>query len=206
MSKLRIFVSATFVLFLGLSRAHASPQDSVPEFPETETPWPTTPLNPDLSVAKPPAFHGAPSPPNARYYPYQQQLTVRYGRASDLPKINVNDNVTGFQYLFPKFLSPKLEAGADLHDDGRGHIHAGARWIWHERSYFRPSLKIGFDHLINATENLATLTLIDNQFLRTTATLEWVIWNPYSLRWEAEALFGSKNTIGEMTLGLSRGW
>jgi hypothetical protein len=80
------------------------------------------------------------------------------------------------------------------------------RWIWHERSYFRPSLKLGADHLINSTENLATLTNIDNLFLRTTATLEWVIWNPYSLRVEGEALFGSKNTIGEMTLGLSRGW
>jgi hypothetical protein len=188
------------------SPSSASPQEQAPDSPEQENPWPTTPIDQDLSIAKPPRLDHPPEPIDAHYYPYQQQLTFRYGQASDFPKINVNDNVTGFQYLFPKFLSPKLEAGADLHDGGRGHIHAGARWIYLERSYFRPSLKLGLDHLINANENLATLTQIDNMYLRTTATLEYVTWNPYSLRLEAELLFGSKNTVAEMTLGLSRGW
>ena len=206
MSKLLIFVSATFVLIFNSRAGFASPQDLAPEPPNQESPWPDQPLDQDLSIAKPPKLDHAPAPLDPRYYPYQQQLTFRYGQASDFPKINVNDNVTGFQYLFPKFLSPKLEAGADLHNEGRGHIHAGVRWIYLERAYFRPSLKLGVDHLINANENLATLTHVDNLYLRTTATLEYVVWNPYSVRLEAELLFGSKNTIAEMTLGLSRGW
>ncbi|MGZ3724007.1 MAG: hypothetical protein ACXVA9_13785 [Bdellovibrionales bacterium] len=206
MSKLLIFVSATFVLIFSAGPCFASPQDQAPNSPAPESPGPTKPIDEDLSISTPPSLKYTPAPIDSRYYPYQQQLTFRYGQASDLPKIHLNDNVTGFQYLFPKFLSPKLEAGADLHDEGRGHIFAGARWIYHERSYFRPSLKLSLDHLINATENLATLTLIDNLYFRTSATLEWVVWNPYSLRFEAELLIGTKNSIGEMTLGLSRGW
>jgi hypothetical protein len=206
MSKLLLFVSATFVLFLCPRPATASPQDQVPTAPAEENTWPTTPLDENLNLAQPPHLREIPPPGDARYYPYQQQFTIHYGRATDLPKIDVNDNVTGFEYLFPKFLSPRLEAGADLHDFGTGHIFAGARWIWHERSYFRPSLKLSLDHHILATEDLASLSLIDNYYLRTSACLEYVVWNPYSLRFEAEFLVNFKNTLGEMTLGLSRGW
>jgi hypothetical protein len=147
-----------------------------------------------------------PPPPDPQYYPYQQQLTVRYGQASDFPSFKFNDSIIGFQYLFPKFLAPKLEAGADLHRNGIGHIHAGARYMWLERSYFRPSLKIGVDNLVDSSSGLATFATIDNYYLRGTATLEYVVWNPYSVRLEVELLMGLTKQISEYTLGLSRGW
>jgi hypothetical protein len=206
MSKLPIFVSATFVLIFNARLGFASPQDQAPPTQQSEEVWPQTPLNSDMKISEPPRVTEVPPPSDPHYYPYQQQLTVRYGQATNLPKINVNDNVTGFQYLFPKFLSPKLEAGADLHDGGTGHIFVGTRWIAYERSYFRPALKLSLDHLVNSTENLATLSSIDNYYLRSTASLEYVVWNPYSLRADAEFLINFKKTSGEMTLGLSRGW
>jgi hypothetical protein len=206
MSKLSIFVSATFFLICCARPCFASPQDQAPPSPSNEEPTTSNPPNDDYSISKPPPVTGVAAPSDPHYYPYQQQLTVRYGQASDFPKINVNDNVTGFQYLFPKFLSPKLEGGADLQNAGRGHIFAGARWFAWERSYFRPSVKVSLDHLVNSTENLATLSLIDNYYLRGSAALEWVVWNPYSLRAETEMLINFKNTSVEMTLGLSRGW
>ena len=111
-----------------------------------------------------------------------------------------------FQYLFPKFLSPKLEAGADLHKDGRGHLHAGLRWIYNERSYFRPSLKAAVDHFADSAEGIATLAHIDNWYVRGGATLEQVVWNPYSLRLETELAINLRHTELITTLGLSRGW
>jgi hypothetical protein len=209
MSKLMIFVSATIVLILLTRPTWASPQNEAPpDSPTTEesTGTAAAPLPADMQVSKPPVLRAPPPPGDAHYYPYQQQLTFRYGRGGDFPKIRLNDNVTGFQYMFPKFLSPKLEAGADLHDDGNGHVHLGARWIHNERGYFRPSLKAAGDILIKGSENMATFAKIDNYFLRTSAALEQTVWNPYSLRFETELLFGSKNTILELTLGFSCGW
>lgn len=206
MSKLLLFVSATIVLIFIYGPSFASPLDEVPEGPVEKEQWPNSLPGEDMAISKAPPSTGVLAPVNAHYYSYQQQLTIRYGLAGDFPKINLNDNVMGFQYLFPKFLSPKLEAGADLHDDGVGHIHAGARWIYMERSYFRPSAKVGLDHLVDSKEGLATLTHLDNYYLRTTATLEWVVWNPYSVRFENEFLFSSKKSLLELTLGLSRGW
>lgn len=206
MSKLRIFVSATFVLIFVSSASFASPQDQVPDAPKEADPWPTKPPDENLSISDAPRVKGHPRPADPRYYPYQQALTFRYGQAGDLSSSKFNDNMTGFQYLFPKFLSPKLEAGADLHDGGKGHIHAGARWIAWERSYFRPSAKVGLDHLVDSSENLATFAKIENLYVRATATLEYVMWNPYSVRLEGEILVSTKTAIGEVTLGLSRGW
>jgi len=207
MSKLLTFVSATFVLILSATPSFASPLDEMPPAsPPPADAGSAKPIDENMSVAQPPTVHELPPPSSPHYYPYRQQLTFRYGQATDLPKIDVNDTVIGFQYLFPKFLSPRAEAGADLHNDGRGHIHAGARWIYMERSYFRPSLKLSLDHLVNSTENLATLSTLDNYYLRSTACLEYVVWNPYSVRFEAEFFINLKHTIGEMTLGVSRGW
>lgn len=205
MSKLAIFVSATFVLFFE-TPVFASPESVMPP----ASPQPQTqpaPLNDDMTVAPAPALSGPPPPPpSARYYPYHQALTFRYGQAADMSNFKANDNVTGFQYLFPKFLSPRIEAGADLHNGGIGHVHAGMRWTFHERSYFRPSVKAGLDLLADSSQGLATIGYINNYYLRLTGTLEYVVSLPYSVRLEPEVLIGSQHDIAELTLGISRGW
>lgn len=201
-----IFILAVTSCVFSPRRSFASPQSDVPESPSQEETWPKLPPDENLSIATPPPLTEPPPPPDARYYSYPQAFTFRLGLASDLSPLNFQDNVVGFEYLFPKFLSPKLEAGADLHNDGNGHIHAGARWFWHERSYFRPSVKLAADHFVVSAESLGTLTHIDNYFVRASGTLEYVIWNPYSLRVEHELLFNHKKQSTEFTLGLSRGW
>ncbi len=208
MSKLTIFVSATIVLIFANPQSFASPQMDAPDSPETESPWPSGKPPDDLAISKPKSINHSVEPPSAMYYPYQQQLTFRFGKSQELGKTSAekNDNIIGFQYLFPKFLSPKIEFAADLHTAGRGHVFVGKRWIWWERSYFRPSLKASIDHHVNSSEKLATLGQIENWYARATVTLEYVVWNPYSLRLEFDGLAGTKSTFAEVTLGLSRGW
>ena len=209
MSKLTIFVSATIVLIFANPSSFASPELAAPDSPETQSPWPNGKPSEDLAISQPPEARTDLEAPEPKYYPYQQQLTFRYGKSGDFGKFDVNkmtDNIIGFQYLFPKFLAPKLEAGADLHTAGRGHIHAGWRWIWWERNYFRPSLKASLDHNVNSKEQLATFGHLENYYVRGTVTLEYVVWNPYSVRLEGEGLVGLKNNLFEATLGLSRGW
>ena len=208
MSKLTIFVSSTIVLILSGGSVWASPQNQAPEDQSVPTPWPSGPPPENMQISQPPKIHSSEVPaPNARYYAYHQQLTFRIGvdaEASDLK--SPSDIVIGFQYLFPKFLSPKLEAGADLHSDGLGHVHGGARWIFNERGYFRPSLKAALDIMLIGAEGLATFTKYDNFYLRSGGTIEYVMWNPYSIRLEIEGLIGPKETFLEGTVGISRGW
>ena len=206
MSKLPIIVSATIVLIFSCSVGLAAPERSVPKSDVSPSVWPENKTDENLSVSQPPAPNGKPPPPDARYYAYRQALTFRAGMASDFPDVEFKDVVLGFQYLFPKFLSPKLEAGADLYEEGRGHLHVGMRWFMWERSYFRPSGKIGLDHRAESEERLATLTKIDNYYVRLSGTLEYVVWNPFSLRLEHELLINFDNTQTALTLGLSRGW
>jgi hypothetical protein len=131
---------------------------------------------------------------------------VRGGKDAKVPKLKWDNDVIGFQYLFPKFLAPKLEAGADLVEGGNGHLHVGWRHIYFERSYFRPGYKLSLDHFAESKEGLATLTKINNYFARVTGTLEYVVWNPYSVRLEAEIFWNLSTTRSMVTVGLSRGW
>ncbi len=205
MSKLLIFVSATIVLILS-PVSMAAPAMDAPSPQEEPSPWPDTTPDENLSIAEPPDPTLPTPAANARYYPYRQALTFRGGYASDFPKTNFDEVVIGFQYLFPKFLSPKLEAGADLLEESRGHIHVGFRIFAWEKSYFRPSVKVSLDHLAEAEERLATLTRIDNYYVRFSGSLEYVVWNPYSIRLEHELLVNLDRTWQLLTLGISRGW
>lgn len=206
MSKLPIFVSATIVLIFASHATSAAPPNAVPEMREEASPWPTGKPDENLSITEPPIVNGPVPKADAHYYPYRQALTFRAGLASDFPKASFKDSVMGFQYLFPKFLSPKLEAGADLHQDSVGHLHVGLRWIAWERDYFRPSGKVSIDHLADAEERMATITRIDNYYVRVSGTLEYVVWNPYSIRFEHELLVNLDRCWQVMTLGISRGW
>jgi len=207
MSKLRIFVSATIVLIFVSVTATAAPQ---PEVPEDRSPPPAVevrPIDENMGVAPAPkASAAAYRAERPEYYNYSQAFTVRGGTSTDFPKISLDDALLGFAYMFPKFLSPKLEAGADLHESGRGHVHVGTRWIYFERSYFRPSVKLALDHAIDGRYGLGTLVKREDWFARGSATLEYVFLNPYSLRLEPEMLINFDHTILVITLGLSRGW
>lgn len=210
MSKLAFIVSATIVLIftclVSSPIARAGPLPTMPENTATVENDENRTIDENMNVTEPEPVAGSPSFTPPRYYPYRQQLTFRAGAGTDVPKVDFDDVVLGFQYLFPKFLSPKLEAGADLHKDGRGHIHVGLRWIYFERSYFRPSYKLALDHFADSEEKLATLAKIDNYYLRFGGTLEYVVWNPFSLRLEAEFVSNFRYSELITTLGLSRGW
>lgn len=224
MSKLTNFVSGTIVLIfiwlvaatLCLTQAQASPspqtgltaeENDKATQPSAEE-GQTYPELENLTLTRPDKILRAQDVPlrDPKYYPYQQQMTFRAGASSDFPKVSYDDTVLGFQYLFPKFLSPRLEAGADLHEKGRGHLHVGARWIYSERSYWRPSVKLAVDHFVDSAEGLATLARKEDWYLRGGLTAEYVVWNPYSLRLEQELLINFDNVRIVSTLGLSRGW
>jgi hypothetical protein len=210
MSKLTVNVSATIVLiFTAHVRspfAQANPLPTMPENTATKEEFENRAIDENMNLIERTPITGLPTYSPPRYYPYRQQLTFRAGGGTDFPKIDFDDLVLGFQYLFPKFLSPKLEAGADLHKDGRGHLHVGLRWIYLERSYFRPSYKLALDHFADSKKKLATLAQIDNYYLRLGGTLEYVVWNPFSLRLECELVINFRYSELVPTLGLSRGW
>jgi hypothetical protein len=214
MAKLPTLVSVTLVsatIVLMLTALHspsslASPDNQFPENNQTDPVETPQPLSEDMQIADPPGTTPKLGPSNLHYYPYEQQLTFRYGRAGNLSDRKLEDNLIGFQYLFPKFLSPKLEAGADLQDGGEGHVHVGLRWYWNEKGYFRPSGKVSGDVLMISKENLATFAHIGNYYVRASGTLEYVVWNPYSVRLENEIYLGTKNRLINLTLGISRGW
>lgn len=206
MAKLRIFVSATIVLIFTHASAMGSPVTSAPDDPEEQSKESPPPPDENLSIVTPKPLQGPVPKVNARYYSYRQALTFRGGVAAEVRKAEWNDTVWGFQYLFPKFLSPKLEAGADVHQHGRGHIHAGLRWFPWERDFFRPSYKVSIDHFVDSEKNLATLTEWGNYYVRFSGTLEYVAWDPFSVRLEPELVVNFEDTDMVVTLGISRGW
>ncbi|MGE4130862.1 MAG: hypothetical protein AB7F86_04455 [Bdellovibrionales bacterium] len=208
MAKRYHFVSATIVLILASPRAVAAPDlsDVTLDPPQEESSSQERPLDDSFAITPAPEVPDPPPPASPRYYPYHQALTFRAGYDSDYPKISVDNYAIGFQYLFPKFLSPKLEAGADLQKDGYGHLHVGVRWFYHEKSYFRPSGKLALDHRANSENGIATLGDLSNYYLRGSATLEWVLWLPYSIRFEHEMLISLDEMRALLTIGISRGW
>lgn len=207
MAKLTIFVSATIVAIFLNARAGAAPHADVPaDSPPVSVPDEIRPPDENMVISLAPKPTHETRPESPRYYNYQQALSFRAGLASDFPKLSFEDSVIGFSYLFPKFLSPKLEAGADLHENGRGHLYAGARWIYFQRSYFRPSALLALDHFVDAKYGLGTLVRKEDWFARGGGTLEYTVWNPYSIKLDAEMLINFDKTNLLFALGISRGW
>jgi hypothetical protein len=206
MSKSPWIVSATFVWFLLAQAAFASPSSKWPEAsPEPAKEAVPKALDENMILSAPPALKENPEPPSAPYYPYLQALTVRSGNVSDFPKLGFGEGFIGAQYLYPRFLSPKLEIGADLHPDGRGHIHAGLRTIYFERSLLRPSVKLGVDHFLDSKNGIASLGDTKAWFVRGSAIVERVLLGPVSLRLDAELLANFRTIKMEFSLGLSYG-
>ncbi|MBX3021728.1 MAG: hypothetical protein KF799_08645 [Bdellovibrionales bacterium] len=207
MAKLTIFVSATIVaIFIGTS-AQAAPHGEAPSpSPAVEEIGESRPPGENMAITPVEQVNSVSQATAPRYYMARQALVFRGGLASDFPKLDFSDSVTGVSYLFPKFLSPQLEAGADLHENGRGHMYAGARWTYFQRSYFRPSAKLALDHFVDAKYGLGTLARIEDWFVRGGGSLEYTIWNPYSIRFDAEMLLSFEETKIVTTIGISRGW
>jgi hypothetical protein len=207
MSKLGAIVSATIVLIFAHPRVAASPQEDFPEDKTTQTAPPSQPIDDNMSISEPPHVDGSTvKGAQPRYYPYHQEFTIRAGLSSTLYPWQASEHIWGFQYMLPRFLSPKFEAGADLHEEGEGHVHLGVRWILRQRSYFRPSYKLGLDHHLESKENLATFARLSNYYVRGAVALEFTVDNPISVRLEMEVLVGSKDTLGAGTAGLTYGW
>lgn len=207
MSKLAIFVSATIVLILTSLRAGAAPQPEVPPDSPTEEKVQERAVDENMAIAEPAPLTHVPPPANQRYYAYRQALTVRGGIGIDLSNDeDSTQKVLGVQYTLPRFLSPRWEIGADLHNDGNGHIHFGLRRVFYERDFFRPSMKAGLDHWVDSKENLATFGHSKNYFFQATGTIEFVVWDPFSIRLEQEFLFGIKKTWTVSTVGLTYGF
>lgn len=205
-------VFLVIALVLNSISVSASPIREAPP-PATQESEPETGrrLDPNMSVAAPTPdpdsdFSESEGPVDPGYYAYQQALTFRLGLASATDAFDPSQFIIGFQYLLPKFLSPKFEIGADAVDQGRGHVFGGVRWIGNERGFFRPSAKLSVDHLFEGSKGLSTLAHHENYFVRASATLEWVVAPPTSLRLELEGLANVDTSLVVLTIGATRNW
>ncbi len=202
MTNVQILVSATIVGFFTAVPCWASPLDEVQLQPDPKAEAESsTILDENMVITEAPtpeqAVTGESSP---NYYIARQSLALRLGQAD-------GQTVIGFLFQFPKFLSPKFEAGADALEDGDGHIHLAFRWVERERKYFRYSYKAAVDHFMEPKDGLATFASLENYYARGGVAIEYTVWNPYSLRLELEALanidFEPQTWI---TLAFMRGW
>lgn len=203
-------VFLAIALVLNSASVWASPTREAPP-PAKQEPEPESrrDLDPNMSLTTPtpdPELSDEHDPVDPAYYAYEQALTFRLGVTSATDAFDPSKLVIGFQYLLPKFLSPKFEIGADAVDRGRGHVFGGLRWIGNERGFFRPSVKLSVDHLFEGAKSLSTLAHHENYFARGSATLEWIVAPPTSLRLELEGLANIDTSLVIVALGVTRNW
>lgn len=143
---------------------------------------------------------------NAYYYPYQQSLTPRVGfvlRSEEDDRISM---LYGLQYMLRRFVSPRLEMGIDYLSSADLHVNAGIRYIFYEKSFFRPYYKFGLTHQADPSDLLATFLDSDNYYLRSSFGMEDVIVLPRSVRFEAEFAIGLKDWFLAFSGGYSWAW
>lgn len=189
MSKLFHIVSATIVLIFFTGPVHAQ-----------------TPSSENLAIAPAPQSKSKAPPPEVRYYPYHQSLTIKAGEEFGLAPLELENGVFALEYQLPEFLSPRYEIGAEIEDDNTGDVYFGFRKTYRERTYFRPSWRLALDNAIDPNKNLATFVDIDNYYLRASAAVDCTFWRPWSLRLEAESLFGVRKTRAQVLAGITLGW
>lgn len=207
MAKLILIVSATIVVIFSGTPLLASPEKKISEQNQMLSEQPDqVAIDENLVISEAPATPFAIEPKQTGYYSYRQALTIRAGATIGGSDFKSMSSIFGFQYLFPRFLSPKMEAGADVHASGGGHAYFGWRWIFSERSYFRPSVRVSVDHKFDPQSGLATLVDPNDWYARGSCALEYMFDDPISVRLEPEILFGLKGSIFEVTAGLSHGW
>ncbi len=145
------------------------------------------------------------------YYPYTQSISPRLGTTINIHKIGEGftksfDYLLGFNYMFPRSVSPQLEVTADLLSNSEGHIIGAKRWIINERNSFRPFYKLGAGVSVKGSEGLATFAGINNYFGFGGFGLEDYYKKPMSIRLELELKAGVKIMIFSVVFGYSWAW
>jgi hypothetical protein len=142
------------------------------------------------------------------YYPYQQSMAPRLGVLIDPDLLRDRDLplLVGITYMLPKRRAPRWEIGFDVVVDDGAHFSIGQRHIWGEPHSFRSYVKISALLAANAEEKLATITDIDNYFLKLSVGLEDVIKMPMSVRLETELVAGLERQYLIFSFGYSWGW
>ena len=140
------------------------------------------------------------------YFPYRQALSPRLGAVFTTEKENAWEYLLGINYLWPRYASPQAELGVDLLSHFGGHLNFGVRYILFQRNYFRPFFLWGMTHEVVATERLATITNIDNYYLRLAVGMEDTLKLPKSIRLELETLIGLEKQMLLLCFGYSWGF
>ncbi len=140
------------------------------------------------------------------YYPFRQALTPRIAAVAVDDRKNPLEYALGVFYLWPRFRQPQAELGVDFLSRYGGHLNLGVRRIFFERNYFRPYYLFGLTHEVVAKDRLATVTNIDNYYVRIAAGMEDAIRLPKSVRLEIEARLGLERMMLFLSLGYSWGF
>jgi hypothetical protein len=104
----------------------------------------------------------------------------------------------GVAYVLPRIFYPKWEIGADAVARSGGLIHLARKFMWFERTSYRPFLLLGPTLKLNPNQRLATLVDLNNYQLRLSLGFEDALNSRRSARFEVQLLAGAK----EQTLSL----
>ena len=158
----------------------------------------------NLMLSPPPTPHVV--PPRARYYPYRQSLGFHLGAFSSNDGAHPWTWLIGINYLWPRFLSPQVELGADVVANFGGHLNFVIRHILRQRNYVRPYYSWGITHEVTASEGLASFSNYKNYYLRLAIGAEIVRKLPRSARFELGGIAGAKKYGSYFTFGWAWGW
>ncbi len=196
--------------------AFANPER--PRVPPGKPPGPSSPVTPtgptepsrELEeynlIATPPAQPLPPEASRTYIYPYRQALTPRIGLVTSTDDDEPDTSLLGILYLWPRYLPPQAEIGADFVNKRGGHINFSVRDIFFERGYFRPFWLWGITHEVVPEDRLATFVNIENYYFRVALGMEEVIVLPQSFRLELELLAGTRKQMAIVSAGCSWGF
>lgn len=218
---MRVRFRLNFLTFVITLTAICAPAHAKPEKAKVPTANPTSP--PPPASTPPPAkpateldeYNLMPTPPpeplpeeaaKTYVYPYRQQLTPRAGYVGSNDDDDPYTYMFGILYLWPRYVSPQAEFGADLVNKYGGHLNFAVRTTFYERGYFRPFWLWGLTHEAVPEDKLATFVNLENYYLRIGIGFEDVIKLPKSVRLEIEGLAGTEKQMYKICLGYSWGF
>lgn len=142
------------------------------------------------------------------FFPYKQSMSPQLGILLNAEKLKDGDLplLIGIQYLIPRHRPPQWEAAFSISTDGEAYISLGLRKIENPRRYFRPYGKLSGTLVADADERFATITDINNYFIKGTVGIEDVVKIPMSIRLEAELAVGLESQFALLNIGYSWAW
>lgn len=161
-----------------------------------------------IDIANPPAAAKKEKQHSSEYfYPYRKEGTVRIGQVTNSQETNGTafPLLSGLQLAFTMADLKTFEAGADLLSDGTGALQLARRWVF-ARSELRPYTKAGVSLLVNPSDRLVMFVKTDNYRIEGAAGIEYLLKDPSSIRFEAEALLGLKAQQMIGTIGYVWAW